>query len=105
MFVSATMKYQTPVHGYRCQAKAIMAHDTYDRLTQITAPTLVIAGDADRLIPAENSRIIASKIPNSELSILENSGHGFVTDSGVKAIRTILDFLSRHLRGKQRLKK
>jgi len=102
-FIAATAKYPTPILGYRGQAKAMKDHDTYDRLSQIAAPTLVITGDADRLIPAENSRIIASRIPNAELSILENAGHGFVTDAGAKATRTILDFLSRHSKGKQRL--
>ncbi|MBM3175408.1 MAG: alpha/beta fold hydrolase [Chloroflexi bacterium] len=96
LFVAVTAEYPTPLHGYRCQAKAIMGHDTYDRLPRIKATTLVITGDADRLIPAENSRILASRIPNAELVILENSGHGFVTDAREKATGEILDFLSRH---------
>ena len=100
MFISASVKYPTPVHGYRCQAKAMMAHDTYDRLPHITAPTLVITGDTDRIIPAENSRIIASRIPNAELVIMENAGHGFFIDNGGRAIKTILDFLSCHSKGK-----
>jgi 3-oxoadipate enol-lactonase len=100
VFIAITVQYPTPVHGYRGQAKAIMAHDTYDRLPQITAPTLVITGDSDRLIPAENSRILVSKIPNAELVILENAGHGFITDARVKSIRIILDFLSRHSKDK-----
>jgi pimeloyl-ACP methyl ester carboxylesterase len=102
LFVAVTVEYPTPVHGYRCQAKAIMAHDTYDRLPQITAPTLVITGDADRLIPADNSRILASTIPSAELVILENAGHGFITDARAKATRTMLDFLSRHSKGKKK---
>jgi pimeloyl-ACP methyl ester carboxylesterase len=100
MFISAAVKYPTPVHGYRCQAKAMTAHDTYDRLPLITAPTLVITGDADRIIPAENSRIIASRIPNAVLIILEKAGHGFFIDAEGKAIRIILDFLGRHSKGK-----
>lgn len=96
MFISAAVKYPTPVHGIRCQAQAMMAHDTYDRLPRITTPTLVIAGDVDRIIPAENSRIIASRIPNAALVILENAGHGFYIDTGGRAIKTILDFLSQH---------
>jgi pimeloyl-ACP methyl ester carboxylesterase len=100
MFTSVAVKYPTPVHGYRCQAKALMAHDTYDRLTQIMARTLVITGAADRIIPAENSRIIASRIPNAELVILENAGHGFFIDAGRKSIKIILDFLSQHSKSK-----
>jgi len=101
LFVAVTTEYPTPLHGYRCQAKAIMGHDTYDRLPRITTPTLVISGDADRLIPAENSRILSSRIPNAELVILENSGHGFITDAREKATGAILDFLRRHSKGKK----
>ena len=101
LYVAVTSKYPTPTHGFARQAQGIMAHDTYERLPQIAVPTLVIAGSADRLIPAENSRILASRIPNAELAILENAGHGFVTDAGAESTRIILDFLGRHSKGRK----
>jgi pimeloyl-ACP methyl ester carboxylesterase len=101
-YVEITSKYPTPTHGYVCQAQAIMGHDTYERLPQIKAPTLVIAGDADRIIPAGNSKIIASRIPDAELVMLENSGHGFVGDAAAEANRAIVDFLSRHSKSKKK---
>ncbi|MBM3141625.1 MAG: alpha/beta fold hydrolase [Chloroflexi bacterium] len=101
LYVAVTSKYPTPTHGYACQAQAMMGHDTYERLPQIAVPTLVIAGSADRLIPAENSRVLASRIPNAELVILENAGHGFVTDAGAEATKVMLDFLRRHSRGRK----
>ena len=73
-----------------------MAHDTYDRLPQIKAPTLVIAGTADRLVPVENSRILASRIPNAKLVILKNMGHFFFVEALEEANKAILDFLGRH---------
>jgi len=95
-YVAITSCYPTPVHGFRSQAQAIARHDTYDRLPQIKAPTLVITGDADRLIPPENSKILASRIPNAELVILKNAGHGFITDATEAAAKAIMDFLRRH---------
>jgi pimeloyl-ACP methyl ester carboxylesterase len=65
-------------------------------LPQIKAPTLVIAGNADRLIPYENSRILASRIPNAELVILENASHGFITDAKEETEKAVLGFLRRH---------
>jgi pimeloyl-ACP methyl ester carboxylesterase len=56
----------------------------------------VITGDADRLIPPENSKILASRIPNAELVILKNAGHGFITDATEAAAKAIMDFLRRH---------
>jgi len=97
-FIAMVVAYVTPLRSYMRQAEAIMGHDTYDRLPQIKAPTLVISGDADRMIPPENSRLLASRIPNSELVILKNKGHGFFVEATEEASRAILDFLKRHRR-------
>jgi 3-oxoadipate enol-lactonase len=87
----------TPLHGYIRQAQAIMGHDTYRRLPEIRMPTLVIAGDADKLVPVENSRIIASRIPNAELVILNNMGHGFNIEAADEVNRIVLRFLNQHV--------
>ncbi|MFC2050743.1 alpha/beta fold hydrolase [Chloroflexota bacterium] len=100
-YVDITSKYPTPPHGFACQAGAIMFHDTYERLPQIAAPTLVIVGDADRIIPAENSKILASRIPNAELVVLENAGHGFFVELAEETNGIVLDFLRRHSKGKK----
>jgi 3-oxoadipate enol-lactonase len=89
------IKYPTPPQGYMRHRQAIMAHDTYERLTEIKAPTLVINGDADRVVPVENARILASRIPNAELKIFKNTGHGMI-EAGEELNRIILDFLRRH---------
>jgi pimeloyl-ACP methyl ester carboxylesterase len=102
MYVAITSEYPTPIHGFACQAQAVAAHDTYDRLSQITAPTLVIVGDADRIIPAENSKILASRIPNAEMVMLKNAGHGFFGEAAAETTRIILDFLRRHSKGKKK---
>ncbi len=96
LYVETTAKYPTPTRGYACQAGVIRTIDTYDRLPQIKAPTLVIAGDSDRIIPAENSKIIAYRIPGAELVMLKNSGHGFFGDAARESITAILGFLKRH---------
>lgn len=82
--------------GYRRQLGAAGTHDTYDRLPEIKLPTMVIAGDADVLIAAENSRIIASRILDSELVILEGMGHGFYTEANEETARILADFMERH---------
>src|SRR5215208_464803 len=47
-----------------------------DRLSSITQPTLLIVGDQDLLAPPANSAMMAERIPNSRLVILEGTGHG-----------------------------
>jgi len=94
--VAKQLEYPTPAHGATRQAGAIIGHDTYELLPKIKLPTLVIAGDDDRLIPIENSRILASRIPEAELVILKGVGHEFFIEDAEEVNKTILDFLGRH---------
>ncbi len=59
------------------QLQAIAAHDTSARLGAISAPTLVVHGTADQLLPVQNGRLIASLIPGARLEILDGVGHLF----------------------------
>jgi pimeloyl-ACP methyl ester carboxylesterase len=59
------------------QMRACGAHDTHERLGQIALPTLVIHGDADRLLGYANGREISALIPGARLETLEGVGHMF----------------------------
>jgi 3-oxoadipate enol-lactonase len=59
------------------QMQACAAHDTNARLAELEMPTLVIHGTVDELLPVQNGRLIASRIPGSQLEILEDVGHLF----------------------------
>jgi len=94
--VAKSLEYPTPMHGVTRQAEAIMGHDTYELLPRIKSPTLVIAGDNDRLIPVENSRILASRIPKAELAIIKGAGHEFFIEDAEETNQVVLGFLRRH---------
>jgi len=96
--VAKQLEYPTPGHGATRQAGAIMGHDTYELLPKIEPPTLVIAGDSDRLIPVENSRILASRIPEAERVVITGAGHEFFIEHAEEANRIVLGFLGRHRR-------
>lgn len=83
-------------HGQMRQGQAIGGFEIYDRLPGIKAPTLVIHGSADRMMPVENGRILASRIPGAELVIFEKTGHGFMWEAFDESNRVTLDFLKRH---------
>ena len=89
------LKQPAPSQGVMRQQQASCATDIYKRLPEIKAPTLIIHGDADRLIPVENARIMASRILNAELVILKNAGH-ILIEAGNEPNRIMLDFLRRH---------
>lgn len=99
--VAKQLEYPTPAHGFTRQAEAIMGHDTYELLPNIRLPTLVIAGDNDRLIPVENSRILASRIPEAELAIIAGVGHEFFIEDAEKVNKLVLDFLRRHKKSRK----
>src|SRR5580693_5229341 len=48
--------------GYMAQLQGILAWEAYSRLPQIAAPTLVIHGEGDRLIPPGNAKLITDRI-------------------------------------------
>jgi len=95
-FIARAFEHPTPIHGYRRQSEAFMGFNVYDRLPEIKVPTLVIAGTADRLVPVENSEILASRIPDAELVVLENVGHSFTGEAPEESNKAVLDFLRRH---------
>jgi pimeloyl-ACP methyl ester carboxylesterase len=80
--------------GYMAQLQGILAWEGYSRLDQITAPTLVIHGASDELIPPGNARLIADRIPGAKLVMLPHASHLFLTDQTEAAHKQILDFLS-----------
>jgi len=70
-----------------------MNFDTCDRLSQIKAPTLVLHGKRDVLVPPENGSILAKAIPNAKLVYFENSAHTLAEEME-KVIRVLLNFLA-----------
>ena len=45
------------------QMAAVQAFDAFDRLPDIKAPTLVIHGDRDVLVPVANAHVLKERIP------------------------------------------
>lgn len=61
----------------RLQMLAVMRHDAEARLRQLGTRTLVLTGDRDRIVPAENSRRLAGLVPGARLVELPGAGHCF----------------------------
>jgi len=74
-FVEIAQHQPMHVDGYLRQLTACRAHDVSDRLADIAAPTLVIHGDADPLVPIDNGRYLAANIPGARLIVYEGVGH------------------------------
>ena len=84
----------TPVPVIMLQMQAIAAHNTLDRLQAISAPTLVIHGTVDEMLPYSNAVLIASRIPDAQLETLEGVGHMFwweQPERSAAAIRSLVE--------------
>lgn len=80
--------------GFFAQLAAIRAWSgTLPRLGCIKAPTLVIHGETDELVPPQNAAILARAIPNAQLVMLPHASHTFFTDRLDAASDAVLSFL------------
>jgi 3-oxoadipate enol-lactonase len=66
--------------AYRGQVAAAMMHDAHRSLHAIDAPTMVVHGEDDRLIPKANGELIAREIPKARLHLIPGAGHYYPTD-------------------------
>jgi pimeloyl-ACP methyl ester carboxylesterase len=77
---------------YRAQLAAALGHDALERLRSIRAPTLVVHGAEDRMVPPDNARLLANGIPNATLMTWPSAGHLYFTDE-LRADQEIARFL------------
>lgn len=68
-------------------------HNAWDRLPEITAPTLIIHGDEDRMNPAENATLLHERIPHSQIRVFPGGRHGFFEEFAEVVTPEIVRFL------------
>lgn len=64
-----------PREIYMQQLQAALSFNVEDQVPRIVTETLVITGDKDVVVPAQNSHNLASALPNARLEIIGGSGH------------------------------
>jgi pimeloyl-ACP methyl ester carboxylesterase len=71
-------------------------HYSNEELHKISAPTLIISGDRDDFVPAEQLLDMYRALPNAELAIAPAAGHGFLNRKPEMVTAVVLDFFLRH---------
>ena len=94
-FEEAMRFMDQPVHAYLAQLAAIQQHDARSRLSAISVPTLVLAGDDDILIPVSLSRELADDIPGATWATCPG-GHMCVWEYSKEFTSAVTDFVGRH---------
>ncbi|MGA8027900.1 MAG: alpha/beta fold hydrolase [Bryobacteraceae bacterium] len=79
--------------GFLNQLAGVLVWNSYRRLPRTKVPTLVLHGDEDHLIPPENGKVLASRIPGAQFHLLPKAGHILITDQPEACRDIILQFL------------
>lgn len=87
------LRFPIEPEPYTAQLNAALAHDVGDRIAEISAPTLVIHGLEDVMVPAPNGRLLAEAIPGARLIEFPGTAHLYFTDEPV-VDREIAAFLT-----------
>jgi len=82
------------LHAYKNQINAVYDFDAYDRLPRITAPTLILTGADDVLIPPANSHNLAARIPDARLIEFEQAGHLFFIEKADEVNHALIRFFA-----------
>ena len=80
--------------GYMGQMVGASSWSSLPQLGRIKQPTLVITGDDDPLVPASNSMLLASRLPEARVLVVAGEGHLLLMDSSSAALRPIREFIA-----------
>ncbi|HMJ16270.1 MAG TPA: alpha/beta fold hydrolase [Polyangiaceae bacterium] len=75
------------------QIVAALKHDSVQHLSRIRHPTLIVTGDADRLISPECSRFLQRAVAGSELEVIPGAGHEFPIEAPQATTSALRRFL------------
>jgi pimeloyl-ACP methyl ester carboxylesterase len=64
-----------------------------NRLPDVKAPTLILFGEDDKVVPPANADLLAAKIPNARVRILPDAGHFFPIEVPETASQAVIDFI------------
>jgi pimeloyl-ACP methyl ester carboxylesterase len=74
---------------------AVPVRDRFAKLKNIELPVLVVNGKTDLMVPTVNSFILQQHLPNAELIIYPDSGHGAIFQFPARFVREAKTFLDR----------
>lgn len=81
------------VAAWQAQLAASIAFDAFERIAQITVPTLVIHATADTVIDSRNGEALAERIPGARLELIPDRGHLVMWEDGELLAPIVRDFL------------
>lgn len=86
-----------PPMGYAANCRGILDYDTRKELHKIQCPTLVVTGNEDHSTPPKDHELIAERIPNARLAIVEDASHTVPEEQPGEFNRMTLEFLNQNI--------
>ena len=81
--------------GFMDALEALLEYDFRDRLPDITAPTLIVWGEEDMLVPVRDAEEFEKSIPQARKVVLEDTGHVPMVERPTSFNDCLLEFLAR----------
>ena len=85
--------YPPSAIAFRKQVDAIADFNCTDKLSTISARTLVIGGNEDLLFPVQTCKDLARRIPGAFFTVQDKAAHSIYLENPTVFIRTVLNFL------------
>lgn len=86
----------TPPYVHTAQLRALRdTHNACDELGSVVAPTLILTGACDQLVPPQNSDVLAQHIPNATLHTISDAAHTFWVSHPQETVDTLTSFLNK----------
>ncbi|MFW9882281.1 MAG: alpha/beta fold hydrolase [Candidatus Thorarchaeota archaeon] len=82
-----------PFDSYQRQVRAIMSYSSAMKLKKIMAPTIIFHGTEDVVVPPGNAEILAKRIPNAKVVMLDDAGHILFQPNPERVVNTTIEFL------------
>jgi poly(3-hydroxyalkanoate) depolymerase len=79
--------------GYFNQLIAMAGWTSAPFLPMLSAPTLIMMGDDDQIVPLANGHILRTLIRGSRLEVIKGGGHLFMVNQAAETMALIRDFL------------
>jgi pimeloyl-ACP methyl ester carboxylesterase len=90
------LELPTSAEGYSGQLLGGLGYQgTLPRLKGLAVPALVFTGDADQMVPPQNSATLAEAIPDSTSVLIHGAGHVVFTERPTEVATAVRDFLDR----------
>ena len=87
--------HRAKAHGITAHWWASVYHDTMERLHRIQAPTLIFHGGSDTMAPVANAYVLAERIPDAEVAVIEGTGHAYLLEAPERSRDRLYEWLDR----------